>query len=92
MYKRNLSYWEANDFPHSVQEFYEETFRRLRGRWKLAKTVEDAEKDILEMDEQLRRKVKSENLKAVMSNQTNCVRLSSSSSRSNSKGGKKGMF
>lgn len=73
VYKRTLSYWEYAEFPHSVQEFYEETFKRLRGRWKLAKTMEEAEKDIVDMDEQLRKKVKNEDLKAVISSQAAAV-------------------
>lgn len=60
--------------------------KRLRSRWKLAKTVEEAEKDIMELDGQLRGKVKSADLQTVMSNQTSFVRLSAGASK-NRKGG-----
>lgn len=49
--------------------------KRLRSRWKLAKTMEEAEKHIEEMDEQIRKKVKSQDLKTAMSVQSNLIRL-----------------
>ncbi|ODN04067.1 Regulator of nonsense transcripts 2 [Orchesella cincta] len=89
VYKRTLPHWDTFDFPHSVHEFFEETFRRLRNRWKLAKTMEEAEQDIVEMDELLRKKIKDDTVKAAIYSQTQCVRLPGTASTKAPKKSKK---
>lgn len=73
LYKRGLPVWEEEHvggrkrFPHNVEEMFEDTIKRMRGKWKFVKTVEEAEEEILALDKSLREKVKSVKVKRAIS-------------------------
>ncbi|ODN04867.1 Regulator of nonsense transcripts UPF2 [Orchesella cincta] len=70
LFKRSHPIWQSVRFPHNIQEFYEDSIKRVKKGWKFVQTVEEAEKEIAELDNKLRSKVLSDKLKLVIQNKS----------------------
>ncbi|CAL8125382.1 unnamed protein product [Orchesella dallaii] len=70
LFKRNHPIWQSVRFPHNIQEFYEDSMKRVKKGWKFVTTVEEAEKEIAELDGKLRKKVKNDALKHAIQNKS----------------------